>query len=271
MRPFFRVLLFTGFTAGPLAAQAQQPIPTPTPAPVMALSEDSVRIMSALVQTSVRKLRDIYFEPSDTHAVQLIETALQEIPALNQRLSRYTASLPREQQQALAQRLRQQPWQIELQTLMRSPQFRNFDARVAKNPDLKAATERLRASGFAGTARVPAASTSAASTAPTGTISLPAAKPQPSTAPALVPKPATPGKVAVLPTTPTPKVTASKAVVPATKPVTAAASQHTVQKGETLFSISRQYGVTPSQLQAWNKKADGGVKIGESILVVAPK
>ncbi|UOQ72214.1 hypothetical protein [Hymenobacter cellulosilyticus] len=149
-----------------MAAQAQQPT---APAPA-ALSEDSVRVMSGLVQASVRQLREIYFEPSDTRAVTLIETALQEIPALNQRLSHYTASLPREQQQVLAQRLRQQPWQIELQTLMRSPQFRNFDARAAKNPDLKAATERLRASGFVGASRPAPVVAAAPASEPMGTI-----------------------------------------------------------------------------------------------------
>jgi hypothetical protein len=172
MRPFFRVILCGGLLAGPLAAQAQQ---STAVAPV-ALSEDSVRVMSGLVQTSVRQLREIYFEPSDTRAVELIETALQDIPALNQRLSHYTASLAREQQQVLAQRLRQQPWQIELQTLMRSPQFKNFDARAAKNPDLKAATERLRASGFVGTSRPASPVSATPSPEPTGSIALPPAK-----------------------------------------------------------------------------------------------
>jgi LysM repeat protein len=58
--------------------------------------------------------------------------------------------------------------------------------------------------------------------------------------------------------------------VPAASPAaTAASSQHTVQKGETLFSISRHYGVKPAQLQAWNNKATGDVKIGE-VLVINP-
>src|SRR6476661_3809995 len=137
MRFPFRGLLAGAalLTAAP-AAWAQQTAPA-------ALSDDSVRVMATLVQSSVRQLRGIYFEPNDARAVQLIDEALVSIPALNQRLSHYTASLPREQQQLLAQRLRQQPWQIELQTLMRSPQFRGFDARAAKQPELKAAAERL--------------------------------------------------------------------------------------------------------------------------------
>jgi membrane-bound lytic murein transglycosylase D len=45
--------------------------------------------------------------------------------------------------------------------------------------------------------------------------------------------------------------------------------RHTVQQGETLYSISRRYAVTPAQLQEWNNKPDTGVKIGE-VLVVKP-
>ncbi|WP_161787190.1 LysM peptidoglycan-binding domain-containing protein [Hymenobacter sp. IS2118] len=45
--------------------------------------------------------------------------------------------------------------------------------------------------------------------------------------------------------------------------LTDAATQHTVVKGETLYSISRRYGVTPADLQAWNNKPDGSVKTGE--------
>ncbi|WP_048826088.1 LysM peptidoglycan-binding domain-containing protein [Hymenobacter sp. DG25B] len=166
-------LLFTGLSAATLSAQAQQPAPASAPsvaAPITlpALSEDSVRVMTGLVQTSVRQLHNIYFEPNDARAVQLIEAALVEVPALNKRLSFYTASLPREQQHLLAQRLRQQPWQVEIQTLQRSPQYRDFNARAAKNPALKTAFERLQAAGFMGTAKpaVAAANLTAPTTAP---------------------------------------------------------------------------------------------------------
>jgi membrane-bound lytic murein transglycosylase D len=54
----------------------------------------------------------------------------------------------------------------------------------------------------------------------------------------------------------------AQSAAPATAP-----TRHTVQKGETLYSISRRYGVTPAQLQEWNSKPDGGVKIGEVLLV----
>ncbi|SNC75168.1 membrane-bound lytic murein transglycosylase D [Hymenobacter gelipurpurascens] len=59
----------------------------------------------------------------------------------------------------------------------------------------------------------------------------------------------------------------------AAQPVPAATQtiRHTVQKGETLYSISRRYGVTPAQLQEWNSKADGGVRIGEVLLVTPTK
>lgn len=50
----------------------------------------------------------------------------------------------------------------------------------------------------------------------------------------------------------------------------AAASRHTVGPRETLFSISRRYGVSVAELQAWNKKADPAVRIGEVLQVKAP-
>lgn len=241
-RTFF---LVAGFSLASLATQAQQSAPTPT------LSDDSVRVMSGLVQRSVRQLRAIYFEPNDARAVELINAALVEIPTLNQRLSHYTASLPREQQQQLAQRLRRQPWQVELNTLLRSPQFKSFDARTAKNADLKLAAERLRASGFIGTSKAPVTPVVPASVAAT-----PAAPAKPAAAPAVV------------------TAAPVKSLVPAARPAApapASAAHHTVQKGETLFSISRQYGVTPAQLQEWNDKPDNGVKIGEVLVVEAGK
>lgn len=254
MRFLSAFLLLTAASAlTAIRAQAQQT----APAPAATLSTDSVRVMSALVESSVRQLRAIYFEPNDTKTTQLIDEALIQIPALNQRLSRYTASLPREQQQQLAQRLRQQPWQVELNTLLRSPQYKGFDARAAKTPELKAAAERLHASGFMGTARPVAAK----APAPMGTIvtTAPAAKPQPAAAAAKLPA----GTAALVPAA-RPQPSTSP-----TKPAADAVRSHTVQKGETMFSISRQYNVTAAQLLEWNGKADGKVKIGE-VLVVEP-
>ncbi|UOQ78269.1 LysM peptidoglycan-binding domain-containing protein [Hymenobacter sp. 5516J-16] len=266
--------LLTGLSLASFAAQAQQAPPAPT------LSDDSVRVMSGLVQTSVRQLRAIYFEPNDTRAVALIDAALVEIPALNQRLSHYTASLPREQQQLLAQRLRSQPWQVELNTLLRSPQFKNFDTRAAKNPALKDAAARLHASGFVGTTKAPAASPAPAAPATVATVTPAPAKAQP--APVVAAKVA--GAALAAPAV-TASGTSAKTTTPSAAPAPAkpqptapakattpkAARSHTVQKGETLFSISKQYKVTPAQLQEWNSKNDGAVKIGEVLTVEATK
>ncbi|WP_426493003.1 LysM peptidoglycan-binding domain-containing protein [Hymenobacter sp. 102] len=255
--PFWPSVLAVAGLLVSSSAQAQQTTGQPATTPPQVLSEDSVRVMSGLVETSVRRLRAIYFEPNDAKAVQLVDAALVEIPVLNQRLSRYTASLPREQQQRLAQRLRQQPWQVELNTLLRSPQYQGFDARAAKTPELHAAAERLHASGFMGTAKPVAAKAPAA--APMGTISMPAApaaakpKVQPRTT-SLVPATAKPAGMSV----------AKAAAAPKASP---SGQRHTVQKGETLFSIARQYNTTPAQLQQWNDKAEPSVKIGEVLVV----
>jgi membrane-bound lytic murein transglycosylase D len=48
-----------------------------------------------------------------------------------------------------------------------------------------------------------------------------------------------------------------------------AAIQHTVAMGETLYSISRRYGVTVADLQAWNGKQDATAKLGEVLRVFA--
>lgn len=229
-------LFFTGLVAASLSVQAQQPAPAPSvaaPVPVPALSEDSVRVMTGLVQTSVRQLHNIYFEPNDARAVQLIEAALVEVPALNKRLSFYTASLPREQQQLLAQRLRQQPWQVELQTLQRSPQYREFNARAAKNPALKTAFEHLQAAGFMGTTKPavaaanPVAPTAgpAPKAAPASAVVTPASI-KTSTAVTVAPKPG----VAVTTAPNVPPTVPAKSAAPAaivTKPVAASAKQVT--------------------------------------------
>jgi LysM repeat protein len=262
--------LLTGLTAASLSARAQQSAPAVAPsvvpaAPVAtlpALSEDSVRVMTGLVQASVRQLHNIYFEPNDARAVQLIEAALVEVPAMNKRLSFYTASLPREQQQVLAQRLRQQPWQVELQTLQRSPQYREFNTRAAKNPALKTAFERLQAAGFMGTVKA-ATPAAPAVTPPVAARTTPATPPV-----SAAPVKSVATKPPVAPTKPTEvkKATATPSVAKAapTNP-----TQHTVQKGDTLFGICRKYGVTPAQIRAWNNKKDDGVKIGEVLLVKA--
>ena len=43
---------------------------------------------------------------------------------------------------------------------------------------------------------------------------------------------------------------------------------HTVQKGETMFRISKQYEVSIEQIQQWNELSDNGVKEGQRIKII---
>jgi LysM repeat protein len=45
---------------------------------------------------------------------------------------------------------------------------------------------------------------------------------------------------------------------------------HTVTSKETMFSISRQYGITVQQLKDWNKLEGNEISIGQELIVVAP-
>jgi LysM repeat protein len=45
--------------------------------------------------------------------------------------------------------------------------------------------------------------------------------------------------------------------------------EHTVQQGETLFSISQQYGVTVGELKEWNNLQSNDLTLGQ-VLIVAP-
>ncbi|MBA9075396.1 LysM peptidoglycan-binding domain-containing protein [Rufibacter quisquiliarum] len=68
-----------------------------------------------------------------------------------------------------------------------------------------------------------------------------------------------------------PVAPASSATATATPAsTTAAASEHTVAAGETLYSISRKYGVTLQELQAWNELGTGSLAIGQKLRVAAP-
>ncbi len=59
--------------------------------------------------------------------------------------------------------------------------------------------------------------------------------------------------------------------LPVTQPsVASVAKTHTVAAKETLFSISRQYGITVTQLKEWNNIKDSELKIGQVLLVAAP-
>ncbi|MDR0421889.1 MAG: C40 family peptidase [Proteiniphilum sp.] len=45
---------------------------------------------------------------------------------------------------------------------------------------------------------------------------------------------------------------------------------HTVRAGETLYSISRQYGCSLEQLREWNPQTNAGLKAGEKLLLYIP-
>ncbi len=42
---------------------------------------------------------------------------------------------------------------------------------------------------------------------------------------------------------------------------------HTVSKGETLYGLSKQYGVTVNDLKAWNNLVDNTIHVGQEIVV----
>jgi len=44
-------------------------------------------------------------------------------------------------------------------------------------------------------------------------------------------------------------------------------ASHTVSKGETLYRLSKQYGVTVDDLKAWNNLADNTIHVGQEIVV----
>jgi LysM repeat protein len=44
-----------------------------------------------------------------------------------------------------------------------------------------------------------------------------------------------------------------------------------VKRGDALFSIARKFETTPEQIQQWNQLQGDRVKIGQRLLVKAPK
>lgn len=46
--------------------------------------------------------------------------------------------------------------------------------------------------------------------------------------------------------------------------------KHVVQKGETLFAISRKYAVPVDKIKEWNKMSTDGIRIGQTLIVSAP-
>jgi membrane-bound lytic murein transglycosylase D len=47
--------------------------------------------------------------------------------------------------------------------------------------------------------------------------------------------------------------------------------QHTVATGESMYAISRKYGVTIKQIMEWNNKPDFNVRPGEVLTIRAAK
>jgi membrane-bound lytic murein transglycosylase D len=71
---------------------------------------------------------------------------------------------------------------------------------------------------------------------------------------------------------PTPTTTEKAPTTAPTTPPAAGAEaggeeHHTVAAGETLYSIARSFGVTVTQLKAWNNLTDLNVKIGQKLIV----
>ncbi len=57
---------------------------------------------------------------------------------------------------------------------------------------------------------------------------------------------------------------------PSTAAVDPNATYHTVVSGDTLFNISKRYGVSQSNILAWNNMSDNTVKLGQKLRVKAP-
>ncbi|NVO86084.1 LysM peptidoglycan-binding domain-containing protein, partial [Hymenobacter terrestris] len=81
---------------------------------------------------------------------------------------------------------------------------------------------------------------------------------------------AAPAATAVPDATPTPGAPAATPASAAPATATPTTVRYTVQPGETLYAISRRYGVTIKQLMEWNGKPDFAVKPGEVLVVTPP-
>ena len=100
---------------------------------------------------------------------------------------------------------------------------------------------------------------------------VPAAKAAPVTAPAPVTASHATGQInpALLYVPKKAYPAAQTTAVPSALATTEKPAQHTVVKGETLYSIAKRYQVTIADLQAWNNKPDASVKLGEVLRVQA--
>jgi membrane-bound lytic murein transglycosylase D len=63
-------------------------------------------------------------------------------------------------------------------------------------------------------------------------------------------------------------VRAASAAKPASGSTTQGVLYHTVEKGETMFRVSKQYDVRIEQIQEWNNLSDVGVKEGQKLKIV---
>ncbi|MBC3539953.1 LysM peptidoglycan-binding domain-containing protein [Rufibacter sediminis] len=57
---------------------------------------------------------------------------------------------------------------------------------------------------------------------------------------------------------------------PAAAPAATSATEHTVAPSETLYAISRKYGISVQDLQTWNNLGTGAISIGQKLVVSAP-
>ena len=76
-----------------------------------------------------------------------------------------------------------------------------------------------------------------------------------------------PGVIRPFPPTTVPPATTNPTGVPPTVPNNAAAQIHTVQAGETLYAISRRYGLTVERLKQLNGLATNTISIGQRLRV----
>lgn len=81
---------------------------------------------------------------------------------------------------------------------------------------------------------------------------------------------AAPVATTALPAMSVPRPTAATPA-PGTATALGATVRHTVASGESMYAISRKYGVTIKQIMEWNSKADFTVKPGEVLLVEPAK
>ena len=100
-----------------------------------------------------------------------------------------------------------------------------------------------------------------AETAPAAPVATPAAPSSPRTG---VYQPKAGSVPATTPAAPAPTSASAS-------PATAAMVRHTVAAGESMYAISRKYGVTIKQIMEWNNKPDFNVKPGEVLLVQPAK